>query len=145
MITKRALISFIRTIFQLIVAGSAMSLSIYYCINYASMFAQFLGGELDPDTGGLGFGLLLGIYLYPSLPFLVFSATWIRKNCTSILGCYFTTAFVVNIIVGNLINRTTLIGLIAGFIFQSMMLSPLIILVSTTAHYTASIFQRWRG
>jgi len=145
MITKRALISFIRTIFHLIVAGSAMYLSIYYCINYASMSAQFLGGELDPDTGGLGFGLLFGMYLYPSLPFLIFSATWIRKKCTSILYCYFITVFVVNIIVCNLTNRTTLIGLIAGFIFESMMLSPLIILVSTTAHYTASLFQRWRG
>jgi glucan phosphoethanolaminetransferase (alkaline phosphatase superfamily) len=142
MITKRSLISFIRTIFQLIVAGSAMYLSIYYCINYASMFAQFLGGELDPDTGGLGLGFFLVMYLYPSLPFLIFSATWIRKNCTSILFCYFITVFVVNIIVYHLTNKTSLIG---GFIFQSMMLSPLIILVSTTAHYTASIFQRWRG
>ncbi|MEG4329572.1 hypothetical protein [Microcoleus sp. herbarium5] len=142
MIANRYLISFIRTIFQLIVAGSAMSLSIYYCISYASMFAQFLGGELDPDNGGLGFGMLFGMSLYPSLPFLVFSATWIRKNCTSILSCYFITVFVVNIIVYHFTNKSTLIG---GFIFQSMMLSPLIMLVSTTAHYTASIFQRWRG
>ncbi len=137
--------SFIRTIFQLIVAGSAMYLSIYYCISYASMSAQFYGGKLDPDTGGLGFGMLLGIYLYPSLLFLIFSGTWIYKNFSSILSCYFITVFVVNIIVCNLINRTTLIGLIAGFLVVSMMLSPLIILVSTTAHYTASIFHRWRG
>jgi hypothetical protein len=85
MITKRSLISFIRTIFKLIVAGSAMSLSIYYCISYANMLAQFLGGELDPDTGGLGFGMLMGIYLYPSLFFVIFSAKWIGKNSTSIL------------------------------------------------------------
>jgi hypothetical protein len=109
MITKRSLISFIRTIFKLIVAGSAMSLSIYYCISYANMLAQFLGGELDPDTGGLGFGMLMGIYLYPSLFFVIFSAQWIGKNSTSILCCYFTTAFVVNIIVYHLTNKTTLI------------------------------------
>jgi len=125
-------VSFIRTIFQLTIACSAMSLSIYYCINYASMLARSLGGELDPDTGGLGFGMLLYFCLYPSLPFLFFSATWIRKNCTSILSSYFITVFVVNIIVSPLRNKTSLI---AGFILQFMMLSPLIILVSTTVYY----------
>lgn len=125
-------VSFIRTIFQLTIACSAMSLSIYYCIDYASMLARFLGGELDPDSGGLGFGMLWGICLYPSLSFLFFSATWIRQNCTSILSSYFITVFVVNIIVYNLINKTSLIG---GFIFQFMMLLPLIILVSTTVYY----------
>ncbi len=141
MITQKSLISFARTIFQLIVACLAMFLSVYYCIDYADTYAKFLNGKLDPDTGGLGFGLLWGMYLYPSLLFLVFSAKWIGKNWIGILCCYFTTVFLINIIVSHLTNKITLIG---GFIFQSMMLLPLILLVSTTVHYTVSIFQRWR-
>lgn len=55
--------SFLRTIYQLSIACIAMSLSIYYCINYASMSAQLLNDELEP----VGLGFLFGMYLYPSL------------------------------------------------------------------------------
>ena len=124
-------VSFFRTIYQLIVACSAMSLSIYYCMAYPSMYARFLNGELDPDTGALGLGFLFAMYLYLSLPFLVFSATWIKKNCTSILCCYFTTVFLVNILI-HYFTKKTLIG---GFISDSMTIAPLITLVSTTVYY----------
>lgn len=125
-------VSFFRTIYQLIVACLAMSLSIYYCINYAIMEAKFLNGELDHDTGGLALGFFVSMYLYPSLLFLIFSATWIKENRTSIFCYYFTTILFVNILVHHFTNKTTLIG---GFISHFMMLSPLITLVSTTVHY----------
>jgi Pentapeptide repeats (8 copies) len=111
-------VSFFRTIFQLIVACLAMSLSIYYCIDYAIMYARFLNGEFDPDTGALGLGFFVAMYLqYLSLPFLVFSATWICENRISVLCCYFTTV------------------LIGGYIFNPIAIAPLITLVSTTVHY----------
>ena len=110
-------VSFVRSIFQLSIACSAMSLSIFYCMAYPSMYARFLNGELDPDTGALGLGFFVSMYLYPSLLFLVFSATWICENRISILCCYFTTV------------------LIGGFIFDPITIAPLITLVSTTVHY----------
>ncbi|MEZ2230080.1 MAG: pentapeptide repeat-containing protein [Microcoleus sp.] len=120
--------SFFRTIYQLSIACLAMSLSIYYCMVYASMSAQLLNGELEP----VGLGFLFGMYLYPSLLFLIFSSTWIKENWTAIFWCYFTSVFVVNIIIYYFTQKTTLIG---GFIFEFMMLCPLIILVSTTVDY----------
>jgi hypothetical protein len=125
-------VSFIRILFQLIIACLAMSLSIWYCLSYFSLLGKFLGGLLDPDTGGLGFGLLLGLTIMPSLFFSFFSFRWIIKNFIMILFCYFIAVLGVNIIVYCLINKGSLIG---GFISDSLMLSPLIILVSTTAHY----------
>lgn len=110
-------VSFFRTIYQLIVACLAMSLSIYYCMVYPPMYARFLNGEFDPDTGALGLGFFVGMYLYPSLLFLIFSATWICKNRISVLCCYFTTV------------------LIGGSIFNPIAIAPLITLVSTTVHY----------
>lgn len=98
----------IRTIFQLIVACLTMSLSIPYCISYADMFARFLNDELDPDTGGLAIGFLVSYYLFFSVFFVVFSAQWIGKNSTRILCCYFTTVFVINIIVYHFTNKTTI-------------------------------------
>lgn len=110
-------VSFIRTIFQLTIACSAMSLSIYYCMVYPPMYARFLNGEFDPDTGALGLGFFVSMYLYPSLLFLIFSATWICENRISVLCCYFTSL------------------LIGGFIFNPIAIAPLITLVSTTVHY----------
>jgi uncharacterized protein YjbI with pentapeptide repeats len=125
-------VSFIRIRFQLIIACLAMSLSIWYCLSYFSLLGAFFGGLLDPDTGGLGFGMLFGLTIMPSLFFILFSFKWIIKNFIMILFCYFIAIIGVNIIVYCLINKGSLIG---GFIFESLMLSPLIILVSTTAHY----------
>lgn len=111
-------VSFFRTIYQLSIACLAMSLSIYYCIDYAIMYARFLNGEFDPDTGALGLGFFVAMYLqYLSLPFLVFSATWICENRISVLCCYFTTV------------------LIGGPIFNPIAIAPLITLVSTAVHY----------
>lgn len=134
-------VSFFRTIYQLIVACSAMSLSIVYCMAYTSVFAQFLNCKLaDSETCGVIIAFFTVISFYPSSLFLVFSQTWIKKNCTSILCCYFTTVFFVDIVffVNILIhyfpnnNEDTLM---TGFILHSLMLSPLITLVSTTVHY----------
>lgn len=69
---------------------------------------------------------------YRTAIFLIFSGKWICENRISILCCYFTSVFVVNIIIYYFTQKTTLIG---GFIFEFMMLCPLIILVSTTVHY----------
>ena len=126
------LVSFIRTIFQLIVACLAMSLSIFYCIIFFSALGMyFLSGELDPDIGGMVFAgpMVIGM---PLLLLLVFSSRWISKNFIIVLFCYFIAVLGVDIIVYCLTYKTSLIG---GFIFNSIMLSPLIGLVSTTAHY----------
>jgi hypothetical protein len=124
-------ISFIRTIFQLIVACLAMSLSTFYCISLSNDISEYLIRLKNSDTGGLIF-LDLFVIGIPSLLFLIFSSTWISKNSKIVLCCYFSTVLVVNIIVYFFTDETSLIG---GFIFYSVMLSPLIVLVATTAHY----------
>lgn len=124
-------VSFIRTIFQLTVACLAMSLSIFYCIIFFSSLGQFLSGLLDSDTGGLVFTAPLVIGM-PSLLFFFFSGEWINKNIRIILFFYFIAVLGVDIIVYCLTHKTSLIG---SFIFFSMMLLPLMILVPTTAHY----------
>jgi uncharacterized protein YjbI with pentapeptide repeats len=48
-------VSFIRTIFQLTIACSAMSLSIFYCNNYSNAFFKFSTELRNSDTGGLVF------------------------------------------------------------------------------------------
>jgi hypothetical protein len=125
-------VSFIRILFQLIIACLAMSLSIWYCLSYFSLLGKLLGGLLDPDTGGLGFGLLHGLTIMPSLFFICFSFRWIIKNLIMIVFCYLIAVLGVDVIVYFLIKKGSLIG---GFIFNSLMLLPLIILVPTTAHY----------
>lgn len=125
-------VSFIRILFQLIIACLAMSLSIWYCLSYFSLLGKFLGGLLDPDTGGLGFGLLFGLTIMPSLFFSFFSLRWIIKNFIMIVFCYLIAVLGVDIIVYFFTNKTSLIG---GFISFAMMLSPLIVLVATTAQY----------
>jgi hypothetical protein len=126
------LVSFIRRrIFQLIIACLAMSLSIFYCISFFSALGAYLSDELDPDTGGLVFlqPLVIGM---PSLLFLVFSSKWISKNFIIVLFGYLIAVLGVDITVYYLTHKTSLIG---GIIFCSIMLSPLISLVATTAQY----------
>ena len=122
--------SFITTIFQLIVACLTMRLSIFYCIDYSNTLADVFDGGFEQGSG-LSF-LKFFLYGILFLIFLVFSSTWIKENWIAIFWCYFTSIFVVNIIIYYFTKETTLIG---GFIFNFMMLWPLIILVSTTVHY----------
>jgi Pentapeptide repeats (8 copies) len=123
-------VSFFRTIYQLIVACLAMRLSIFYLISYSTALAESFNRPFR-EMAGLEFLIPFAIGM-SSLLFLVFSSTWINENWIGILSCYFTSIFVVNIIIYYFTKKTTLIG---GFIFDSMMLWSLIILVSTTVHY----------
>jgi hypothetical protein len=126
-------VSFIRTIFQLIVACLAISLSICFCISFFSAVGRFLTELRYSDTGGLVFlePFVIGL---PSLLFLVFSSRWIIKNSKRVLYCYFITVLVVDVIIYLLVtDKPSFIG---SFIVYSLELLPLLILVSTTAHYT---------
>ena len=122
--------SFITTIFQLIVACLTMRLSIFYCIDYSNTLVDVFDAGFEQGSG-LSF-LKFWVYGILALIFLIFSSTWIKENWIAIFWCYFTSVFVVNIIIYYFTKETTLIG---GFIFNFMMLWPLIILVSTTVHY----------
>ena len=125
-------VTFIRTIFQLIIACLAMSLSIFFCISFFSAVGRILTDLRFSDTGGMVFlePFVIGI---PSLLFLNFSSRWISKNHKMILCCYFINILLIDIIVYLLVeDKPSLIGSFVGY---SIELWLLLILVSTTAHY----------
>lgn len=124
-------VSFLRTIYQLIVAGLAMALSICYCISYSNAFWKFSTELRNSDTGSWVFlgPLIIGM---SSLLFLFFLPTWLSKNWIGILCCYFTI-FSLPQIIGFRFYFVT--RLILGFITLFVILYPLIIWVSVATHY----------
>ena len=125
-------VSFIRTIFQLTIACSAMSLSIFYCNNYSNAFFKFSTELRNSDTGGLVFlePFVIGM---SSLLFLFFLPTWLSKNWICILLCCYFTRFLVLQISGYSFYFIT--RLILGFVLLFMILYSLIIWVSVATHY----------
>ena len=121
-------VSFIRTIYQLIVTYLAMRLSIFYLISYSSALAESFNRPFR-EMAGLEFLIPFTIGI-SSLLFLIFSASWIVENGISILCCYFTLFFV---------KYTCLpfdkYNCINSYIYFLIILYPLIIWVSTTVHY----------
>ncbi|MEG3841304.1 pentapeptide repeat-containing protein [Microcoleus sp. herbarium14] len=123
-------VSFFRTIYQLIVACSAMSLSIFYLISYSSAFWEFSTKLRNSDTGSWVFlgPLVIGM---SSLLFLFFLPTWLSKNWSGILCCYFTIFSLPPIIGYNFY----FINLTLGFFLLFVILYPLIIWVSVATYY----------
>lgn len=123
--------SFIRATLQLILACLGMSIAISYC----TVLSRWLSDSLDPDTGGLAFGFLFGIYLMLSLPFYILAKKWIDENFKMLLCGYFLAVLLVDIICVIYLK----INFIGGFIFLLLMFSPLISLVATTAQVISEL------
>jgi uncharacterized protein YjbI with pentapeptide repeats len=135
-------ISLFQIFYQLIISALAMSLAIFYCISLSDLLS--VRDSLDPDTGGLGFGLLWGYCLITSLFFLLFSYRWIIENMRIVFIGYIITILLINITLFFLIK----FSLINGFIFLLFFLFPLIILVTTTALLISKSFPyqlTWRA
>nr|WP_290225578.1 pentapeptide repeat-containing protein [Trichocoleus desertorum] len=121
-----------------------MSFAIIYC---AEIF-QGLGQPDDPDhLRGLGLGLVWGISFIPSLFFLAFSSTWVAKNFSMVVSCYFTSSLVASIVMNFLRNGPSpfedfglyLLVLVASIFLFLLLFFPLVILVSTTAYLVVQL------